>query len=284
VNREAAIGSPKPQNLKVDALFRADIEDARRDAVPATRTSTVTSQPAWILSKMQIDKQSFGPRLISYVSKIYGELPINVKQGKIPSPVYSTVSCMWDCGQLVRSRIINSNDLDATEIKRLSEISYSSTFLGNHIKILKIDLRNSLNTRLQKGQDELKAKVICFFKQFRGDCSQFDNLTFEEKKVYLQLEFLSLAHLMTEEQKGASLECLRVHSNADVNAAIDMSNNAYDVVRLNFKGVDMEEIKEKYPETYGSEEERLEKEKAEIQPEQGFQSTINMIEAVAGLP
>jgi hypothetical protein len=57
---------------------------------------------------------------------------------------------------------------------------------------------------------------------------------------------------MTEDHKGKSLACL-----GDCPGDVRVFNEAYDAVRLNFKGVNMETVKEKYPDIYGYEEEQL---------------------------
>jgi hypothetical protein len=273
VNRQLAIGGPKPQNLRVDALFHVDMEDNRRDGPPQTRTGTFMSRPAYILGEMQVDPQHFGARLMSYVSKVHGALPIDVKQDVIPAPVYAAAFCMWACEQLVkRSESVRSTQLDAVETRRFTEISYSSVFLGKLIKV-KNKNRTTLDTNLLTGQTALKEKVAVFFGK-----ENWETLELDEKRVYLWLEFLSFAHLMTEEHKNESLACL----NGD--PAVNIFNAAYDAVRLNFKGVSMEQIRENYPDIYGYEEERFEKEqtqakleKAETYVRETVEVYINMI-------
>jgi molybdopterin converting factor small subunit len=100
------------------------------------------------------------------------------------------------------------------------------------------------------------------------------SLELEEKKVYLWLEFLSFAHLMTEKQKNRSLACLD-------GPAVAVFNEAYDAVKLNFEGVTMKEIRKRYPDIYGYEEERLEKEQVEAK---AVESAVNMIKVVANNP
>jgi hypothetical protein len=379
---------PEQQSLKVDALFCADMDDDRRGRLAQTRTQTKGKsnrfvkpafvKPACILGEMQVCKQDFGIRLMSYACKILGGCVVDLKKGIIPLPVYATGFCMWGNDRLIQGPLrINSNDLDANKATKFSEIVYSNVFLGKRLNVLLSDNRKSLDEKLQKGQNELKRKVIRFFKgydsfglsrnyfldnenlrellrdsenafqeflgegnpmvallkkkyqslmqdknfqrliqdwRFRGliqnkgfldlvlgenfrslilsDDDQtldkkkvllenylFGTLTFEEKKVYLWLEFLSFAHLMTEEKKDESLACLHacisdVYTAEEVDVAINVFNSAYDVIRLNFEGgVTMEEIKEKYPDVYGIAEWQAEAENREIL------SNVNMIEA-----
>jgi hypothetical protein len=153
VDREAvnrAIGGQRSQNLKVDALFRADMEDERRDGLPQTRSRMLMEKPARILAEMQVCEQSFGARLMSYAHKILAELPIYIERSVIPPPVYAIAFCMWECGQLVKRCSIKSDELDAQEASRFTEVGYSSVFLGKLIEVKNND-RDTLNTRLARG-------------------------------------------------------------------------------------------------------------------------------------
>jgi hypothetical protein len=99
---------------------------------------------------------------------------------------------------------------------------------------------------------------------------------------------------MTEDQKNALLTCLRNDSNISrgvVNGAIDVSNNTYDIVRLDFEeGVAMEEMREKYSNIYGTAEWKakaeLAKAKAEAKAEAETKAVplcVSMVEFAASI-
>ncbi|MDR2628555.1 MAG: hypothetical protein LBC30_00970 [Puniceicoccales bacterium] len=258
VNASQATSGPKPQNLKVDALFRVDVADVRRSGLPQTRSGALMSNPALILAEMQVGQQHFGARLMSYASKILARLPIDVEHGVIPQPVYAIAFCMWQCDQLVKRCVVKSDELDAATTDRFTETGYASVFLGKLIKVKNKD-RATLDTDLLTGQTALKGKVAVFFGK-----ENWETLELDEKKVYLWLEFLSFAHLMTEEHKNASLACLGGDLQAE--EAKEVFREAYDTVRIiNFEGATMEQIERNYPDIYGYEEAQLKCTKAETE-------------------
>jgi hypothetical protein len=246
---------------------------------------------------MQVCKQPFGARLMSYVSKILAGLQIDVEQDVIPPPIYAIAFCMWECDQLVKRASSRSDELDAEASRRFTEIGYSSVFLGRLIEVKNCD-RRTLDEKLAAGQVALKRKVMEFFRKGNWDSGnpgfdeierKFQTLEPDEKKVYLWLEFLSFAHLMIEGDKQKSLACLGDDIQAE--EAKKVFNEAYDAVRIKFQGVTMEEIREKYPDIYGHEEERLEKElvqtkltQVQAQVDQTVEVYINMIKVAANDP
>ncbi|MDR1413715.1 MAG: hypothetical protein LBI56_02125 [Puniceicoccales bacterium] len=249
---------PEQQNLKVDALFLTDVDDNRRAAGPITRSGNIFSKPAYVLGEIQVSEQQFGSRLLSYGSKILGGDRIDLKNNVIPSPVYATGFCMWNCDFLVKGPpVINSNDLEAKPSDKFMEFACCSVFLGKCEKAL--GNRAAIDEKLTLAQSALKEKVVKFFKddgENSNDNSvetRFTALNIAEKKVYLWLEFLAFAHLMTETQKNTSLECLGDNSVADK----EVFNAAYDAIKFNFKGKSMENIKIEYPDLWGAEEAKI---------------------------
>jgi hypothetical protein len=253
---KAFVDVPEQQNLKVDALFCADMNDNRRAEKPATKSGKGPQNPAYVLGEMQVGQQNFGARLLSYACKILSGCNIDLKNNVMPPPVYAMGFCMWNSGELVKGpRGISSKDLDIDSTgNEFTEIFCTNVFLGDYVKILKTDTRDSIDSKLVSAQNTLKEKVVKFFK---GDkwtnasdnsaSGKFNALDVTEKKVYLWLEFLAFAHLMTEGQKDVSLQCLGGDD------AVDIFNEAYGIVKFNFEGKNMEKTGNgyNYLELYG---------------------------------
>jgi hypothetical protein len=274
---------PEQQNLKVDALFCADMNDARREERLTKEIGNAVKRPAYILGEMQVSKQDFGKRLMSYVCKVFGGSGISLSKDIIPPPVYATGFCMWECDELTKGPIrVGSYDLDVNpDEKKLTEITCCNVFLGNCEKTL--ENRAAIDEKLTTVQSTLKEKVVKFFKgdqwNNHGNNSQearFTTLNTAEKKVYLWLEFLAFAHLMTETQKNESLGCLGDNNVADK----EVFNAAYEAIKFNFKEKSMENIKIEYPVLWGAEEAKVEAKAAKVEAEEAKQTATNLIVSI----
>lgn len=316
---------PEPQNLKVDALFCADMEDGRRaDRVMQDRRGTAIQKPAYILGEMQVSEQDFGMRLMSYGSKIFGGSAINLKDGHMPLPLYGVGICMWDNASFVEDLgTLRSCGIEKEVMgnQKFTEISLNNVFLGKLKSVKLSDSRATIDESLENGRKKLKQNIIKYFRggrqvesimsQFSSIASQrllsdvaqqigalveqlnaakerlnsidledddtlahqFDDLSLEEKKVYLWLEFISFAHLMTGDHVEASLECLGTDDNAK-----QIFKNAYKAIKFNFGGnMSAEQVKRNYPDLWGFAAEAVEAR------QQTIVTTANSIETSAEL-
>jgi hypothetical protein len=203
---------------------------------------------------MQVANQEFGIRLMSCASKIFAGSKISLSKDIIPPPVYATGFCMCGGNELAKGPVrMSSSDLDVNPNHgKFTEIACCNVFLGNCIKILKNDKRNDIDGKLKTAQNELKTKVVKFFEGNQLPSAQpihvkFKALSLQEKEVYLWLEFLAFAHLMTKAQKNLSLTCL----GAGQMATKAIFDAVYNAIKFNFEGKNMKKIKADYPDLWG---------------------------------
>jgi hypothetical protein len=262
------------QNTKVDALFCADMDDARRESrVMQTRKSTQVQKPACILGEMQVEEQNFGIRLMSYMAKIMSASIIELKSDRIPPPVYGVGMCMWGDDSLSLAKgppVFSSRDMEVdSNTNKFTEIAGCNVFLGKVQGVSPSDTRATIDGRLVASRNNLKKRVIRFFKSAEleggGDgisldvpetlTEWFERLSLEEKKVYLWLEFISLAPLMTERHVTESLNCLGdatvAYDGRQISAA-DIFKRAYSLIKFQI-GADMsvDQIRSAYPDIWG---------------------------------
>jgi hypothetical protein len=247
---------PDAQNLKVDALYEADMEDSRRSR-PNTR-SQGAKIPAFILVEMQVKKQDMAIRLLNYACKIMAGADTNVSKGIIPLPVYAFGLCMWKSNSLIKQERICSSNVDERPDK-FTELSVGNIFLD---KVLPY---GTAQDAIQTARDNLKKKVIHVFNskatvnRKSSTEKSFKELTDSEKKVYLWLEFIAFAHLMSPKDVTTSLSCLP----ADERKIFE---NAYEFIKL--KDITMEQIKNENPDLFRlvreAETKRTEQEKIEL--------------------
>lgn len=252
------IDVPETQNLRVDALYCADVNDPRRDArLPQTRSENIIQKPAYILGEMQVAPQDFGARLISYMSKIFGSCTTALKANQVPIPTYGVGLCMWngtsfceDLGRLSSDNV--KNKLNFTEIMG------RTIFLGKCEEISPQATRRSIDQQLETKRQWLKSNAVRYFKpanKLQGkDLSklnvlntEFNSLSVEEKKVYLWLEFITCAHLMTDDIIDSSLSCLSEERDKKP------FKDAYEAIKINLGDQNMNatEIKKKWPDLWG---------------------------------
>jgi hypothetical protein len=246
---------PDAQSLKVDALYGADMEDSRRPR-PRTR-SQVVKVPAFILAEMQVEKQNMAIRLLSYACKIMAGADVNVKKSTIPSPVYAFGLCMSQSNSLIKQERISSSNVDEGP-DRFTELSIGNIFLGN---VLPYTIQADA---VQTARNNLKRKVILAFKPkarvgMKSLAGAFEKLNDSEKEVYLWLEFIAFAHLMTPENVTTSLSCLPVDKRK-------IFENAYKLIEL--KDITMKQIKNENPDLFRlvrkAEAKKTEQEKIEL--------------------
>jgi hypothetical protein len=230
-----------PQNLKIDALFEVDVDDVRRHNQQITGSSgekkkkkaivqKETKATALVLSEMQVRHQCMGVRLMSYASKIFSTLQIDVSaaQPVIPQPIYAFAICMWTPpdGSLFKRMCLSSSQLDGIgeadlSSKNFTEQGYVNVFLGKRLGY------GTKKEDITYDREALKTKVV---RRFRVNDATFDDLTPEEKKVYLWFEFIAFGHLMTPGDVDASLACLNGSVDDDADKAV--FKNAYEIIKL----------------------------------------------------
>jgi hypothetical protein len=174
-------------------------------------------------------------------------------------PVYASGLCMWNsdnADELTKRSVTNTNKLDVYHTpvaidEDLSEANtnYSTELILNNIYLgkpvdvpakvggedaidkAKLEIRNKLKER----RIELKKKVVRHFingQNFVADDRVdmvFDTLSKEQKMAYLWLEFIVLAHLMTDDDVKDSLSCLAEEDDRE------SLHNAYNMIKFNLE-------------------------------------------------
>jgi hypothetical protein len=245
---------PDAQSLKVDALYGADMEDARRPR-PNTRDGRVKI-PAFILAEMQVEKQDMAVRLLSYACKIMAGADVDVKKNTIPPPVYAFGLCMRRSNSLIKQERISSSNVDERPDK-FTELSIGNIFLGNVLPY------TTQADAVRTERNNLKQKVVQVFRpnatvDTKSLEKEFKKLDGSEKEVYLWLEFIAFAHLMTPKDVTTSLLCLPVNKRK-------IFENAYKLIEL--KDITMKQIKNENPDLFRlvreAEAKKIEQEKQE---------------------
>jgi hypothetical protein len=230
------------QNLKVDAWYDVRIK-FKEDSI-----SKAITFPAFILAEMQVVRCAMAVRLLSYACMIFSRSKVDLSSRKtqIPPPVYAFAFCMWDqAGKgLMEQRSIATSDIDGDENNTPStELSIGNIYLGNPLEAKFDSTTVSLKNRdvvLKQGQNELKEKIVALVRKSTFDevdsnlgsnvserstrqakraakktksadevNGEFDKLDEEYKKLYLWLEFIKLAHLMTPKDVENSLQLVK---------------------------------------------------------------------------
>jgi hypothetical protein len=250
------------------------MDDARRESrVMQTRKSTQVQKPACILGEMQVEEQNFGIRLMSYMAKIMSASIIELKSNRIPPPVYGVGMCMWGDDSLPLAKgppVFSSRDMEVdSNTNKFTEIAGCNVFLGKVQGVSPSDIRATIDGRLVASRNNLKKRVIKFFKNAEleggGDgisldvpetlTEWFERLSLEEKKVYLWLEFISLAPLMTEHHVTESLSCLGdatvAYDGRQISAA-DIFKRAYSLIKFQIgANMSVDQIRSAYPDIWG---------------------------------